>query len=111
MAADSSTSVDVTLVANGSEVSLLVNVAERLKAEGCNVAVASVPSIGLFLHQSENYQNQVLPEGGVRFGLTAGFAHCSLSFDARSGHIRCLTRNSAIRSRNIYGRVKELIRK
>lgn len=65
-------SPDVTLVANGSEVSLLMEVADALAAKGVKVNVASVPSIGLFLHQSEDYRHSVLPQGGVRFGLTAG---------------------------------------
>jgi transketolase len=65
-------SADVTLVANGSEVSLLMHVADELAAKGLNVAVASVPSIGVFMHQSAEYRESVLPTGGVRFGLTAG---------------------------------------
>lgn len=63
---------DVTLVANGSEVSLLVEVAEILSDKGVKVNVASIPSIGLFLRQSEEYKASVLPAGGTRFGLTAG---------------------------------------
>lgn len=63
---------DITLVANGSEVSLLVEVATELQSKGVKVNVASVPSIGLFLRQSEDYRNSVLPSGGTRFGLTAG---------------------------------------
>lgn len=63
---------DITLVANGSEVSLLCHVAEKLNTEGLNVAVASFPSIGLFLRQDEKYRNSILPQGGRRFGLTAG---------------------------------------
>lgn len=66
------TSPDITLVANGSEVSLLMEVAEALEAKGVNVNVASVPSVGLFLRQPLEYRHQVLPEGGTRFGLTAG---------------------------------------
>jgi transketolase len=65
-------SADVTLVANGSEVSLLMHVADELAAKGLNVAVASVPSIGVFMHQPADYRESVLPTGGVRFGLTAG---------------------------------------
>lgn len=105
--------------------SLLVNVAERLKAEGCNVAVASVPSIGLFLHQSENYQNQVLPEGGVRFGLTAGLPIVLYPLMRGAGHwevfglerfgasapYKVLDQKFGYTVENIYGRVKELIRK
>lgn len=63
---------DITLVANGSEVSLLVEVAAALEAKGVKVNVASVPSIGLFLSQSSEYRQSVLPAGGTRFGLTAG---------------------------------------
>lgn len=63
---------DVTLVANGSEVSLLIEVAETLASKGVKVNVASIPSIGLFMHQSEEYRNSVLPAGATRFGLTAG---------------------------------------
>ncbi len=63
---------DVTLVANGSEVSMLVEVAAELAAKGLKVNVASIPSIGLFVHQPEEYQRSILPAGGTRFGLTAG---------------------------------------
>lgn len=63
---------DITLVANGSEVSLLMEVAKLLEDKGVKVNVASIPSIGLFMRQSEEYRNSVLPAGGNRFGLTAG---------------------------------------
>lgn len=63
---------DITLVANGSEVSLLVEVADALGQKGYKVNVASIPSVGLFLHQDAEYRNSVLPEDSVRFGLTAG---------------------------------------
>lgn len=63
---------DITLVANGSEVSLLIEVADRLTANGLKVNVASIPSIGLFMHQPAEYRESVLPAGGTRFGLTAG---------------------------------------
>jgi transketolase len=70
--ADAARNIDVTLVANGSEVSLLCEVADSLAAEGINVAVASVPSIGLFMEQPIEYRNSVLPISGTYFGLTAG---------------------------------------
>jgi transketolase len=63
---------DVVLVGNGSEVSLLVHTAESLKAEGIKAQVASFPSLGLFLRQSKEYQQSVLPAGVARFGVTAG---------------------------------------
>ena len=63
---------DVVLVASGSEVSTLCEVAEVLRAEGRRVRVVSVPSEGLFRTQGVEYQNEVLPQGVKRFGLTAG---------------------------------------
>ncbi len=61
-----------TLVANGSEVSLLCDVAVLLEAEGIPVRVVSVPSIGLFLKQDESYRDSVIPAEIPVFGLTAG---------------------------------------
>lgn len=63
---------DITLVANGSEVSLLMEVASRLENEGVKVNVASIPSIGLFLRQDKEYIESVLPANSTRFGLSAG---------------------------------------
>lgn len=62
----------VVLVANGSEVSLLCNVADKLIAGGVPCRVVSVPSIGLFLNQDEEYRRSVIPAGVPVFGLTAG---------------------------------------
>ncbi len=63
---------DVVLVANGSEVSLLCEVAADLKKEGVNARVVSVPCIGLYLDQPESYRDSVIPAHGKVFGLTAG---------------------------------------
>ena len=62
----------VVLVANGSEGSLLCNVADQLIAGGVPCRVVSVPSIGLFLNQDEEYRRSVIPAGVPVFGLTAG---------------------------------------
>ena len=62
----------VTLVANGSEVSLLCRVAVLLDAEGIPARVVSLPSNGLFLQQSEDYRRSVIPADIPVFGLTAG---------------------------------------
>lgn len=62
----------VVLVANGSEVSLLCNVADQLIAGGVPCRVVSVPSIGRFLNQDEEYRRSVIPAGVPVFGLTAG---------------------------------------
>jgi transketolase len=64
---------DIVLVANGSEVSTLVEGAERLRTEkGLKVQVVSAPSEGLFRKQEKAYQDKVLPPGVPLFGLTAG---------------------------------------
>ncbi len=63
---------DVTLLANGSEVSLLCEVAEALAPKGIRCRVVSVPSIGLFLEQPVGYREAVIPAAIPVFGLTAG---------------------------------------
>ncbi|MDE6338460.1 MAG: transketolase [Muribaculaceae bacterium] len=63
---------DVVLVGNGSDVALLVHAAEDLKSEGVNAQVVSVPSIGLFNQQSDEYRHSVIPVGVKLFGLTSG---------------------------------------
>lgn len=63
---------DVILVATGSEVSTLVAGAELLRKDGKKVRIVSVPSEGLFRQQPKEYQQNVLPQGVKKFGLTAG---------------------------------------
>ena len=62
----------LTLVANGSEVALAIDVAQQLDVLGVPTRVASFPSIGLFMRQSQEYRDSVLIPGGKRFGITAG---------------------------------------
>lgn len=62
----------VILVGNGSEVSLLCDVAAMLAADGIAARVVSVPSIGLFDLQDAAYRSSVIPAGIPVFGLTAG---------------------------------------
>ena len=63
---------DVVLVANGSEVSTLVDGADLLEKEGLKVRIVSIPSEGIFRDQSSDYQNSILPKNVPTFGLTAG---------------------------------------
>ncbi len=64
---------DVVLIANGSEVSTLVEAAELLESkEGLKVNIASIPSEGIFRQQSKDYQESVIPADKPIFGLTAG---------------------------------------
>ncbi len=65
---------DVVLVGNGSEVSTLIDAAKIIKEEkGLKAQVVSMPSIGLYLNQSDEYRAEVIPaEKAPVFGLTAG---------------------------------------
>ncbi|KDN53668.1 transketolase family protein [Flavobacterium seoulense] len=64
---------DITLIANGSEVSTLLEAAIILEKEkGLKINVASIISEGLFKAQSQSYQESVIPKGKLVFGLTAG---------------------------------------
>ncbi|MCC9625850.1 transketolase [Thalassospira sp. MA62] len=50
----------VTLIATGSEVEIAVNAQAKLKADGINAAVVSLPSWELFDAQSAEYRQEVL---------------------------------------------------
>ncbi len=52
---------DLILLASGSEVALILTVAERLQAEGIGVRCVSMPSWDLFDAQPLSYRNDVLP--------------------------------------------------
>ncbi len=78
---------DVVLVANGSEVSLLVEVAGRLAAEGKKARVVSVPSIGVFDLQPEEYRESVIPADVKVFGLTAGLPSTLRGVVGRNGKV------------------------
>ncbi|ERP31708.1 transketolase family protein [Chitinivibrio alkaliphilus] len=69
---EKTTSLDVVLLANGSEVYLLVEVARALEEKGVGVRVVSAPCEGLWDEQSTSYRDSVLPFGVPVFALTAG---------------------------------------
>src|ERR1700754_4694250 len=52
---------EVILIASGSEVSLCVDAHEQLLAEGIRSRVVSMPSWDIFAHQTQEYQDSVLP--------------------------------------------------
>jgi len=53
---------DAILIATGSEVSLAVKAQAKLREEGIDVSVVSMPSIDRFEKQSEEYKEAVLPK-------------------------------------------------
>ncbi|MGM8216231.1 transketolase [Bacillaceae bacterium W0354] len=52
---------DVLLLATGSEVQLVLKASEKLKDEGIDATVVSMPSWDLFEKQSDEYKESVLP--------------------------------------------------
>ena len=70
----------VILIGTGSEVSLCVDAYEKLKAEGIQARVVSLPCWELFDRQDEAYRNSVLPPEitarvSVEQGTTTGWEH------------------------------------
>ncbi len=64
---------DITLIANGSEVSTLIDAAVILEKEhNLKINIASIISEGLFKSQSKTYQESIIPKEKLVFGLTAG---------------------------------------
>ena len=57
---------EVILIASGSEVSLAVEAHESCIAEGIRSRVVSMPSWEVFEHQTQEYQDSVLPPGRAR---------------------------------------------
>jgi transketolase len=57
---------EVILIATGSEVSLCVDVYEKLVSEGVKARVVSMPSWELFEQQDDAYRASVLPPGVTR---------------------------------------------
>jgi transketolase len=63
----------VIIIATGSEVSLAVDVASELEAQGIGVDVVSMPSVSRFHAQDADYRADVLPSANVlRVSIEAG---------------------------------------
>ena len=56
-------SLDVILIATGSEVSYAMELKEELLKNYIEARVVSMPNVGNFLNQDPEYQNEVLPKG------------------------------------------------
>lgn len=113
----------VTLVGNGSEVSLLCEVANLLESEGIASRVVSIPSIGLFNNQDAEYRNSIIPHGTPVFGLTAGLPSTLYSVIGSHGTVfglnhfgasapyKVLDEKFGFTASNILSKVKEFINK
>ena len=80
----------VVMLATGSEVATLIEGAELLAAEGIPVRVVNMPSEGLFRDQPRSYQESVLPQGVMRYGMTSGLPVNLLGLVGDESHIHGL---------------------
>ena len=62
---------DLTIVSSGSEVSIALEAASKLKAEGINVRLVSMPCWSVFDKQDEQYRLSVLRSGAPILSLEA----------------------------------------
>lgn len=111
----------VVLLASGSEVATLSAGAELLRKEGIRLQIVSVPSEGLFRSQSKEYQNEILPQGIVRFGMTAGLPCTLESLVGENGKVwglesfgfsapyKVLDEKLGFTAENVYNQVKSLL--
>jgi transketolase len=114
---------EVVLIANGSEVSTLIEGAELLRKEGIQLQIVAVPSEGVFRRQPKAYQDEVLPQGIKRFGLTAGLPVNLLGLVGDNGAIwgmnsfgfsapyKVLDEKLGFTAENVYQQVKQLLGK
>lgn len=112
---------DIVLIATGSEVSTLVDGAQLLRAEGVRLQIVSIPSEGLFRKQDKVYQDEVLPTGIKRFGLTAGLPVNLLGLVGNEENIwglnsfgfsapyKVLDEKLGFTAENVYAQVKKVL--
>lgn len=86
---------EIVLVGNGSDVGILISVAETLSSDGVKVRVVSVPSIGLLLDQGYDYLRSLIPENVKSFGLTSGLPSVLYPIMSRDNEILGLDRFGA----------------
>jgi len=112
----------IILLASGSEVATLVEGAALLRdRKGLKVRIVSVPSEGLFRRQPVEYQQNVLPVGVPRFGLTAGLPDTLAGLVGENGAIwglnsfgysapfKVLDEKLGFTGEHVYSRVIELL--
>ena len=113
----------VVFIATGSEVSLAIEAAKRLEAEGKSVRVISMPSVELFLAQKCVYRETVLPElmkrrviveAGSRFGWDRFRLDCkttkfvTLDRFGASGPYKVLAAEFGFTADNVYAVAKSI---
>ena len=114
----------VLYLASGSEVSLAVDAARRLAAEGIGVRVVSLPCVERFLAQLPAYREEVIPqsmakrvivEAGSRLGLDSfrldarTTAYVTLDRFGASAPYKVLNEKFGFTVDNVYAKAKELV--
>jgi transketolase len=120
--ADCAGTPDIILIATGSEVSLCVEVYEKLKAEGIKARVVSMPSTELFEQQPAEYREQVLPkavrkrlavEAGTSFGWRqyVGLDGAIIARDGfgASAPFKDIFNHFGFTAANVYNTAKQLL--
>jgi transketolase len=115
---------EVILIASGSEVSLAVQAHEKLLAEGIRSRAVSIPSWEIFEHQTQAYQDTVLPYnvnarvaveqassfGWERYAGKPGRLNCMKTFGA-SAPLKKLQRRLGFEPDQIIEAAKTLLSK
>lgn len=109
---------EIILMASGSEVSLILDAAQKLADEGKGVRVVSFPSWELFEKQDEAYRESVLPKSiqkrlAVEAGSSLGwerYAKSSISIDrfGASAPAKVIFEKLGFTVENVVAKAKEL---
>ena len=115
---------DIILIATGSEVHLVLEVQEKLVAEGIKARAVSMPSFELFNQQDKVYQDSVLPpsqhkrlavEAGVTLPwykyITSQGDVIGIDTFGESGEGNAVLTHFGFTTENIYNRAKALLNK
>ena len=110
---------EIILMASGSEVSLILEAAEKLSEEGIGVRVVSFPSWELYEKQAESYRESVLPNHiQKRIAVEAGrglgcerYARSVISIDrfGASAPYKVIMENLGFSLENVVAKAKELL--
>jgi len=85
----------IILLANGSELGLIHQTAEKLRAKGVPTRVVSIPSIGRFLDQPTTYRDEILPPAIPILAVTAGLGSVFQGLEGPFGAVVSLERFGA----------------
>ncbi len=83
--------LDAILVASGSEVSLASLAYNKLKADGKNIRIVSMPNYNIFVKAHRDYQTKVLPTNIKKIFIEAGSEYGLYRFAGPNDHVLAMT--------------------